>query len=215
MTRVLVVDDDPMVRAALTMLLGGAGDVEAVGEAADGDEVPRALAAHPADVVLMDLRMPRVDGVAATERLARVPGAPRVVVLTTFDSDEHVLRALRAGAAGFLLKDTPPADLVAAVRRAGAGEPVLSPSVTRRLVARAVDRAERAVRARAALERLSERERDVVRAVAEGCSNAEVAERTHLTVATVKAYLSSVLTKLGLTNRTEVALLVHEADDLG
>lgn len=207
--RVLVVDDDAMVRSTLTMLLGGADGVEVVGEAGDGAEVPRALASRPADVVLMDLRMPDVDGITATERLAAVPGAPRVVALTTFD-----LRALRAGAVGFLLKDTAPADLVAAVRRAAAGEPVLSPAVTRRLVEQAVDRSDRAARARAALDRLSTRERDVARSVAAGLSNADVGTRLHLSVATVKAYLSSALTKLGAANRTEVALLVHEAGDL-
>jgi len=212
--RVLVVDDDAMVRSALAMLLGGADGVEVVGEAGDGAEVPRALAARPADVVLMDLRMPDVDGITATERLTAVPGAPRVVALTTFDSDENVLRALRAGAVGFLLKDTPPADLVAAVHRAASGEPVLSPAVTRRLVEQAVDRSDRATRARTALDRLSARERDVARSVAAGLSNAEVGARLHLSVATVKAYLSSALAKLGAVNRTEVALLVHEAGDL-
>ena len=210
----LVVDDDAMVRSALAMLLGGADGVEVVGEAGDGAEVPRALAARPADVVLMDLRMPDVDGITATERLTAVPGAPRVVALTTFDSDENVLRALRAGAVGFLLKDTPPADLVAAVHRAASGEPVLSPAVTRRLVEQAVDRSDRATRARTALDRLSARERDVARSVAAGLSNAEVGARLHLSVATVKAYLSSALAKLGAVNRTEVALLVHEAGDL-
>lgn len=129
--RLLVVDDDPLVRAGLALMLGGADDIAIVGEAADGSEVPALIAdVHP-DVVLMDIRMPGVDGLTATERLRGRPGAPEVVVLTTFHADEQVLRAMRAGAAGFVLKDTPPADIVAAVRRVAAGDPVLSPAVTR------------------------------------------------------------------------------------
>ncbi|KKJ93420.1 response regulator transcription factor, partial [Micromonospora sp. HK10] len=131
---VLIVDDDALVRAALSMILGGAPDIRVVGEATDGAEVPAAVAAYAPDVVLMDIRMPRVDGLTATEALRSGPEPPEVLVLTTFDADEQVLRALRAGAGGFLLKDTPPAEIVAAVRRVAAGEATLSPAVTRKLI---------------------------------------------------------------------------------
>ncbi|MFD0824028.1 response regulator transcription factor, partial [Micromonospora zhanjiangensis] len=130
----LIVDDDALVRAGLSMILGGVPDLRVVGEVADGGEVAAAVASHRPDVVLMDIRMPRMDGLTATELLRRSPSPPEVIVLTTFDADEHVLRALRAGAGGFLLKDTPPAEIVAAVRRVAAGEATLSPTVTRRLI---------------------------------------------------------------------------------
>lgn len=132
--RLLLVDDDPLVRAGLTFMMGGAGDIEIVGEGADGDEVEALVDRTRPDVVLMDIRMPTVDGLAATERLRGRKDAPQVVLLTTFHADEQVLRALRAGAAGFVLKDTPPAEIVAAVRRVAAGDPVLSPAVTRQLM---------------------------------------------------------------------------------
>lgn len=208
--RVMVVDDDPMVRAALSMMLEGA-ETTVVAEAGDGEEVPALLEAHPVDVVLMDLRMPRVDGITATSRLRTAHRAPQVVVLTTFDSDEEILGALRAGAIGFLLKDTPPAQIVQAVQRAAAGEPMVSPQVTRRLIAHAVDRSGPARRARAALSGLSDRERDVVTAIGRGATNAQIAEEMFLSVATVKAYVSQVLTKLALGNRRQVALLAHDA----
>ena len=133
---VLVVDDDPLVRAGLVMMLGGAPDLRVVGEAGDGTQVLPMVDRHAPDVVLMDIRMPKLDGLGATEALRARPGAPEVIILTTFDADEHVLRALRAGAAGFVLKDTPPAEIVDAVRRVSRGLPVLSPAVTRRLIAR-------------------------------------------------------------------------------
>lgn len=136
MIRVLLVDDDAIVRAGLRLMLGGAPDIDLVAEAADGAEVPGLVAAHGPDLVLMDIRMPGVDGLAATERLRAQPGAPEVLVLTTFHTDAHVLRALRAGAAGFLLKDTPPQEIVTAIRTVAAGDPVLSPAVTRRLIDR-------------------------------------------------------------------------------
>ncbi|HEY4417956.1 MAG TPA: response regulator transcription factor, partial [Pseudonocardia sp.] len=135
--RVLVVDDDPLVRGALTMMLDGTAGISVVGEAGDGDEVPAVVDAHAPDVVLMDLRMPRVNGIAATRRLRARAHPPEVVVLTTFDTDENVLRALRAGASGFLLKDSPPTEIAAAVRKVAAGDPILSPQITRRLMARA------------------------------------------------------------------------------
>ena len=210
--RVLIVDDDALVRAGLSMILAGADDVRVVGEAADGSEVPAAVAEHRPDVVLMDIRMPRVDGLAATEALRRRPDAPEVIVLTTFDADEFVLRALRAGASGFLLKDTPPVQILQAVRQVAGGEATLSPTVTRQLIAHvaAPDRSPRSEAARR-LGTLSERERDVALALGQGKSNAEISAELFMSVATVKAHVSRLLTKLGLNNRVQVALLVHDA----
>ncbi|WTO06418.1 response regulator transcription factor [Micromonospora sp. NBC_00617] len=217
--RVLIVDDDALVRAGLSMILGGLPDLRVVGEAADGGEVPAAIAAYAPDVVLMDIRMPRVDGLTATEALRARPHPPEVLVLTTFDADEQVLRALRAGAAGFLLKDTPPAEIVRAVRRVAAGEATLSPTVTRTLIDHVTaaapgrtgpdPRRERALRL---LDGLSERERQVAVALGQGRSNAEIAGELFMSVATVKAYVSRLLTRLDLNNRVQVALLVHDAD---
>lgn len=217
--RVLIVDDDALVRAGLSMILGGLPDLRVVGEAADGGEVPAAIAAYAPDVVLMDIRMPRVDGLTATEALRARPNPPEVLVLTTFDADEQVLRALRAGAAGFLLKDTPPADIVHAVRRVAAGEATLSPTVTRTLIDHVTaaapglagpdPRRERALRL---LGGLSERERQVAVALGRGRTNAEIAGELFMSVATVKAYVSRLLARLDLNNRVQVALLVHDAD---
>ncbi|WP_422745665.1 response regulator [Micromonospora sp. WMMD754] len=216
--RVLIVDDDPLVRGALSMILGGVPDLTVVGEATDGAEVPAAVAAHAPDVVLMDIRMPRVDGLAATEALRATAEPPEVLVLTTFDADEQVLRALRAGASGFLLKDTPPAEIVAAVRRVAAGEATLSPAVTRKLIAHVTAAApapgpdpkrDRAVRL---LDGLSEREREVALLLGRGRTNAEISAELFMSVATVKAYVSRLLTKLDLNNRVQVALLVQDAD---
>ncbi|MFI5834972.1 response regulator [Micromonospora sp. NPDC051300] len=215
--RVLIVDDDPLVRGALSMILGGVPDLTVVGEAADGAEVPAAVAAHAPDVVLMDIRMPRVDGLAATEALRAAADPPEVLVLTTFDADEQVLRALRAGASGFLLKDTPPAEIVAAVRRVAAGEATLSPAVTRKLIAHVTaapspgpdPKRQRAVRLLAGL---SEREREVALLLGRGRTNAEISAELFMSVATVKAYVSRLLTKLDLNNRVQVALLVQDAD---
>ncbi|MEV6331265.1 response regulator transcription factor [Streptomyces sp. NPDC051909] len=228
--RLLVVDDDPLVRAGLALMLGGAEDVEIVGEAADGAEVPALVDRLAPDVVLMDIRMPGVDGLTATERLRARPGAPEVVVLTTFHADEQVLRALRAGAAGFLLKDTPPAEIVAAVRRVAAGDPVLSPAVTRRLMSHVAERApapapaqetpdapaaprspSRRTLARERLAGLAEREREVAVCVGRGRSNADIARELYLSVPTVKTHVSRILAKLGLNNRVQIALLVHDA----
>jgi len=209
--RVLVVDDDALVRAGLTMMLDGANGIAVVGEAADGDQVPGAVDAHTPDVVLLDLRMPRVDGISALHRLRQRRDPPAVIVLTTFDTDENVLRALRAGANGFLLKDTPPERIVAAVRAVAAGEPILSPGITRRLMDRVAVEAGAYERARAALSALSPRESDVVLAVARGRTNAEIAGELFMSTATVKAHITHILTKLDLTNRTQIALLAHDA----
>ncbi|SFF46831.1 response regulator [Blastococcus tunisiensis] len=213
--RVLVVDDDPLVRAALAMVLGGAPGLALVGEATDGDEVPAVVAAAAPDVVLMDIRMARVDGLSATERLQAGGDGPQVIVLTTFDADDHVLSALRAGASGFLLKDTPPAAIVEAIRRVADGEPMLSPTVTRRLMAHvagtAASRDDTGDRARTLLSRLSEREHEVALAVGRGLPNADIAAELYMSVATVKAHVSRLLTKLDATNRVQVALVVHDA----
>ncbi|MCO5571856.1 hypothetical protein L7F22_025604 [Adiantum nelumboides] len=210
---VLIVDDDPVVRFGLSMMLRGADGLTVVAEAGDGAEGVALAERHRPDVVLMDIRMPGTDGLTATETLRRRPGAPQVVVLTTFDADAHVLRALRAGAAGFLLKDTPPDELVLAVRHAAAGRPVLSPEVTRRLIDRVAetDRDSTRAAARRRLERLAERERTIALDLGAGRSNAEIAARHHISVATVKTHVSAILAKLDLNNRVQVALLLVEA----
>lgn len=217
--RVLLVDDDPLVRSGLRIMLSGDGDIEVVGEAGDGAEVPAAVVEHRPDVVLMDVRMPGTDGIAATEALRGDGSGPQVLVLTTFDADATVVRALRAGAAGYLLKHTAPERIVEAVRRAAAGEPVLSPSVARALMDRVagtdpVERTEapsRRQRARERLALLTEREREVAEAVTAGLSNAEIAERLYMSMGTVKAHVSSALTKLDLSGRVQLALLTHDA----
>lgn len=218
--RLIIVDDDPLVRAGLTLMLGGADDIDIVGEGADGTEVAGLVDRLRPDVVLMDIRMPGMDGLTATESLRTRPDAPEIIVLTTFHADEQVLRAIRAGAAGFVLKDTPPARIVDAVRRVAAGDPVLSPAVTRQLMARAAgagprtgrdDRADRADRARTRVAALAEREREVAIAVARGRSNAEIAAALYLSVATVKTQVSRILARFGFNNRVQIALLVHDA----
>ena len=209
--KVLIVDDDALVRGALRMMLSGSDAIEVVGEAGDGDKVTAALAEHRPDVVLMDIRMPRLDGISATAALRRRPDPPSVIVLTTFDADENVLRALRAGASGFLLKDTPPARIVEAVQRVAAGEEILSPTVLRRFLARFAADGGSADRARADFAKLTEREADVVLAVARGRTNQEIAEELFLSVATVKTHISHAMTKLDLANRTQLALLAHDA----
>ncbi|MFF0449812.1 response regulator [Streptomyces sp. NPDC004609] len=216
--RLLVVDDDPLVRAGLSFMLGGADDLEIVGEGADGSEVPALVERLAPDVVLMDIRMPEVDGLTATEELRRRPGAPEIVVLTTFHADEQVLRALRAGAAGFVLKDTPPAEIVAAVRRVASGEPVLSPAVTRQLMSHVAGRAHergtaepRRTTAAQRLATLAEREREVAVGVGRGQSNAEIAAALFMSLPTVKTHVSRILAKLSLNNRVQIALLAHDA----
>ncbi|MFD7697729.1 response regulator [Streptomyces sp. NPDC059805] len=211
--RLLLVDDDPLVRAGLSLMLGGADDIEIVGEAADGADVgPLADRTRP-DVVLMDIRMPGVDGLTATERLRARQDPPQVVLLTTFHADEQVLRALRAGAAGFVLKDTPPAEIVDAVRKVAAGDPVLSPTVTRQLMDHAAGTAAdtRRAHARERLTALNDREREVAVAVGRGLSNAEIAGELYMSVATVKTHVSRVLAKLDLNNRVQIALLAYDA----
>lgn len=211
--RLAIVDDDPFVRAGLVMVMRGAGDIEVVAEGADGGEAITLTDAHAPDVILMDIRMPRVDGLVATERLRARPRAPQIIVLTTFDADDYVLRALRAGAGGFLLKDTAPRDILHAVRTVAAGEAMLSPAVTRRLINHVADPAAAARRAdaRTRLTRLTGREREVAEAVGQGRSNAEIAAALAMSVPTVKAHVSRLLAKLALNNRVQIALLVHDA----
>jgi DNA-binding NarL/FixJ family response regulator len=211
--RVVLVDDDPLVRAGLRMILGGAPDIDVVAEAADGQDAVDVVLRETPDVVLMDIRMPRMDGLAATRRLVDRGTSARILVLTTFDADEMVVTALSHGAAGFLLKDTPPADLVDAVRRVAAGQPILSPSVTAQLIATVTRPRDEAVRrsARARLARLTEREREVAEAVSEGLTNAEIADRLHLGVATVKTHVGTLFSKLDVTDRVQIARCLHEA----
>ncbi|NUQ88470.1 MAG: response regulator transcription factor, partial [Glycomyces artemisiae] len=203
---------DALVRAGLSMRLDGVGDLRVVGEAGDGREALAAVEAHSPDVVLMDLQMPHVDGIAATRRLRALPNPPEVVVLTTFDTDENLLHALRAGASGYLLKDTPPARIAEAIANVAAGEPILSPRITRRLMERSVTQAGAYERARERLAALTPREHDVAVAVGFGESNAEIAGNLDMSVTTVKSHVSSILAKLGLDNRTQIALLAHDAD---
>lgn len=216
MIRVLLVDDDALVRSGLRMMLAGAESLEVVGEAADGREVLGAVDLHRPDVVLMDIRMPQLDGIAATRLLVAQPDPPAILVLTTFDADELVLRALQAGAAGFLLKDTPPAEIVRAIELVHAGDGMLSPAVTRRLISMVAGDSDAGVRvehARALLATLSPREHDVALAVGLGHGNAEIAATLHLSVATVKGHVSRLLDKLDVNNRVQIALLVQAAGE--
>jgi DNA-binding NarL/FixJ family response regulator len=208
MIRVVVVDDQELMRAGFRLILESAGDIRVVGEAGDGEaaiDVTRST--HP-DVVLMDIRMPRLDGVAATRRLRD----QRVIILTTFDHDEYVIEALRAGASGFLLKDAPPEELIRAVRVVAAGDALLAPTVTRRLLDRVLSRLP-ATRAEppAGIDELTERERDVLLLVARGRSNAEIGKELHISETTVKTHVSHILDKLSLRDRVQAVILAYEA----
>lgn len=210
--RVLIVDDDPLVRSGLRLILGGAPDVEVVGEAGDGSQGIDQVASLRPDVVLMDIRMPVMDGIEATRRMCASPDGPRVIVLTTFSADDDVTQALGAGAGGYLLKDTAPADIVEAVVRVARGEPMLSPEVTRTLIAhvREGDDPQRR-ESRARFDDLTERERDVALGVGRGLSNADIADELFMSVATGKAYVSRLMVKLEAENRVQIALRVHDA----
>jgi DNA-binding NarL/FixJ family response regulator len=210
--RVVVVDDEQLVRSGLRMILESAGDVEVVGEAADGGAAVDQVRLHRPDAVLMDIRMPAMDGLAATREITALPDPPKVVMLTTFELDEYVHAALENGAVGFLFKDIPPRDLVQAVRTVAEGNAMLAPTVTRRLIAEFAARSStQAVAARRRLDTLTGREREVVVAVAQGLSNAEIGRRLFMSEATVKAHVSRVLSKLGLSNRVQAAILAHDA----
>ena len=213
MIRVLIVDDELLVRAGLRMILESADDITVVGEAADGDDAAEATRRCTPDVVLMDIRMPRLDGLAATVAIQALERPPAVIILTTFALDDYVFRALQAGATGFLLKDTPPLDLIAAVRVVAAGDSMLSPSVTRRLIAHvaADNRDHRRHDALRRLEPLSPREREVFAGVGRGMSNSEIGAALFMSEATVKAHVSRLLLKLDLANRVQVAILAHDA----
>ena len=212
--RVLLVDDDPLVRSALSLMLGGQTDIEVVGEAANGEAGLALVTELDPDVVLMDIRMPVMDGLEATQVLHQRPAPPSVVVLTTFDADDHVLRAIAAGADGFLLKDTPPGDIVGAIRTVAAGDAMLSPSATRSLVSRlraTTSSANRVSHAEDRLSVLTERELEVAVCVGRGLSNSEIASELYLSIPTVKSHVSRLLTKLDSTNRVQVAMVVHDA----
>ena len=209
--RVLVADDQQLLRAGFRVILEAEPDIEVVGEAVDGVEAVEVAGSTRPDVVLMDIRMPRLDGLAATEQLMRRPDPPRVVVLTTFDQNEYVVRALKAGAYGFLLKDAPPSRMIAAIRAAASGEALIEPSITRRLIERfAVT--EPTATAPTVLDSLTDRERDVLRLVARGMSNAEIAAEMVIADTTVKTHVARILTKLGLRDRVQAVVL---ADDCG
>lgn len=211
MIEVALVDDDPMVRTGLRFILGGEDDLAVAWQAGDGAEALARLAEHPVDVMLLDLRMPGTDGLATLQALAGTPRRPRVLVLTTFNTDEHVVAALRLGADGFLLKDADPARLIEAIHRVMTGERSLSPEVTATLIdvataAPGVDAA-----ARAAVDALTERERRVAVLLAEGLTNAQIGSRLAISPASVKAHLASVFVKLGVDNRVSAAMVVRDA----
>ena len=212
MIRVLVADDQTLVRAGFRVLVESAPDLEVVGEAGDGVEAVELARRELPDVVLMDIRMPRMDGLEATRRIVALDRAEgvRVLVLTTFDLDEYVYQALRAGASGFLLKDTPPADLLAAIRVVAAGDALLAPRVTRRLIAEFARRPEPSTVTPAALAGLTDREREVLALVARGLSNAEIAELLVVSGATAKTHVSRVLAKLGARDRAQLVMLAYE-----
>jgi len=209
--RVLLADDQALVRAGFRALLDASDGIEVVGEAGDGGEAVRLAVEHAPDVVLMDVRMPSVDGLEATRRIAadRRLAAVRVIILTTFELDEYVFEALRAGASGFLLKDTEPVELLRAVRVVASGEALLAPSVTRRLVEEYATRSRAAPRSRE-LERLTDREREVVALAAEGLTNEEIAQRLVVSPATSKTHVSRAMVKLGVRDRAQLVVLAYE-----
>ncbi|MFB9907455.1 response regulator, partial [Allokutzneria oryzae] len=211
MIKVLVVDDEPMVCAHLRTILGSAEDIDVVDQAHDGAAAVESVVRHRPDVVLMDLRMPGVDGLTAIERIHRMPSPPTVVALTTFDADQYVIRALRAGASGFLVKSTPPEDLIGLVRVAADGHMVLSPAAAKRLVAASSDEQAARDKALALVNDLTERESEVLTCLGEGLSNANIAAKLHLSEATVKGYVSRLLVKLECANRTQAGLLAYDA----
>lgn len=212
MIRVLLVDDQAMVRAGFRMILDGEDDIEVVGEAADGDHVATAVLEGRPEVVLMDVQMPRVDGITATRNLAALPvdPPPRVLILTTFERDDYVEEALRAGASGFLLKNAPPEDLVKAIRVVAAGDALLAPSITRRVIERMIAAPRVSVEPSSSLDHLTGRELEVLRLLARGQSNAEIADEMVISETTVKTHVSSVLAKLRLRDRVQAVVFAYE-----
>ena len=212
MIRVLIADDHELMRNGLRAILGAQQDIEVVGEAEHGAQaVDEAIRLHP-DVVIMDIRMPRLDGIQATKRLAlQGEKAPKVLVLTTFDLDEYVYQALRAGAAGFLLKDTPPRQLAEAVRTIAAGESLLAPAVTKRLIERYVSRPPGDTARRERFAELTERELEVLQLITRGLSNAEIGARLFLSEATIKTHVTRILTKLGVRDRVQAVIAAFDA----
>jgi DNA-binding NarL/FixJ family response regulator len=214
--RVVIVDDQPLVRAGFRMILSSQPDIEVLGEAADGAQALRLIrqlhdGGTPADIVVMDIRMPVMDGVAATRELCRAPdNNPRVIVLTTFDTDAEAFASLQAGASGFLLKNAPPEDLLAAIRAVANGDAVVAPRVTRRLLDRFAGQFVRPGSDDARLAELTAREREVLLLVAQGLSNVEIAERLCITEATVKAHVGRILTKLDLRDRVQIVVMAYE-----
>ena len=209
MIRVLLVDDEELVRSGLRLILSTEPDLEVVGEAADGEQALAMAELHQPDVVMLDIRMPGLDGIEVARRLAASGSPARVVVLTTFDNDDYVYGALRAGASGFLLKDAPATQLVSAIRAAAAGDAVLAPSVTRRVVDELGRR--QAPVAIQRLDVLTDRERDVLTLMAEGCSNAEIGDRLFITEGTVKTHVARILVKLGVRDRLQAVVLAYRA----
>jgi DNA-binding NarL/FixJ family response regulator len=210
MIRVLVVDDQALVRGGFRLILDAQDDIEVVGEAADGREALRCADELRPDIVLMDIRMPRLDGIGAARRLLGAPGGPRVLMLTTFDADEYVYEAMKAGASGFLLKDVEPEHLARAVRTVAAGDALLSPTITRRLIEDFVRRPPACSGPPAQLAELTERELEVLRLVARGLSNAEIAGELFVSEATVKTHLTHILTKLRIRDRVQAVVLAYE-----
>jgi DNA-binding NarL/FixJ family response regulator len=210
--RVLLADDQALIRAGFRLILDAADDIEVVGEATDGAEAVRLARTERADVVLMDIRMPGVNGLEATQRIAADDdlAGVRVVILTTFESDEYVYQALHAGASGFLVKDTEPAELLQAVRVAARGDALLSPSVTRRLITDIARRPQRPAADGKALATLTEREREVMTLVAAGLSNDEIAARLFLSPLTAKTHVSRIMTKLGARDRAQIVVTAYE-----
>ena len=212
MIRVLVADDQALVRGSFRLLVDTAPDLEVVGEAATGAEAVEIATREKPDVLLMDIRMPEMDGIEATRRItASGPTADvRVLILTTFDLDEYVYAALRAGASGFLLKDTPPADLLAAIRVIAAGDALLAPAITRRLIAEFARRPEPGRQPAATLDSVTDREREVLTLIARGLSNAEIAGALHVTMATAKTHIGRLLAKLGARDRAQLVIVAYE-----
>jgi DNA-binding NarL/FixJ family response regulator len=211
--RVLLVDDDPLVRTGLSMILGSAPDLQVVAEAGDGDEAVRQVARHAPDVVIMDIRMRRMNGLVATAAVLAQPRPPRVLILTTFDLDEYVFEALAAGASGFLLKEGSPQEIIEGVRVVAKGDAMLSPRTTKQLIGQfvATRASPRRSVAQAKLERLSDRERQIVTAVAQGKPNAVIAAELFLSEATVKTHITRTFAKLDVSNRVQLTIFAYEA----